>query len=129
MGEQTLRIQSFTDLNAWREGHRLVLAIYKSTKEFPKEEKFVLVDQLRRCAVSITSNIAEGFSRFGKSEKRQFYRIALGSLTELQNQLLISRDLGYISKEDFDKLAAMSILVSKMINGLINPRIHSVSFP
>lgn len=117
--EKTLRIQSFTDLHAWKEGHRLVLAIYKSTKEFPKEEKFVLVDQLRRCAVSITSNIAEGFSRYGKADKKHFYRVALGSLTELQNQILIAKDLDYISKEDFQKLADMTISVSKMLNGLI----------
>ena len=119
MGNQTLKIQSFTDLNAWKEGHRLVLAVYKHTQEFPKEEKFALIDQLRRSAISITSNLAEGFSRFGKSEKKQFYRIALGSLTELQNQLLIARDLGYISKKDFNNLANMTVAVSKMINGLI----------
>lgn len=118
-GKSTLRIRSFTDLHAWKEGHRLVLSIYKVTKEFPKEEKFVLIDQLRRCSVSITSNIAEGFSRYGKPEKKQFYRIALGSLTELQNQLIISRDLGYISKEDFYRLAEITVSVSKMINGLI----------
>lgn len=117
--EKTLKIQSFTDLHAWKEGHRLVLTVYKVTKDFPKEEKFVLVDQLRRCAVSVTSNIAEGFSRYGKADKKHFYRIALGSLTELQNQLLIARDLEYISKEDFDKLAKVTISVSKMINGLI----------
>lgn len=117
--EPALKIRSFTDLNVWKEGHRLVLAIYKFTKEFPKEEKFALIDQLRRSVISITSNLAEGFSRYGKSEKRQFCRIALGSLTELQNQLLIARDLGYISKNDFNKLAEMTVSVSKMINGLI----------
>lgn len=117
--ETTLKVKSFTDLHAWKEGHRLVLTIYKLTKEFPKEEKFVLVDQLRRCAVSITSNIAEGFSRFGKADKKHFYRIALRSLTELQNQLLISKDLEYITKEDFQKLAEITVKVSKMINGLI----------
>lgn len=118
-GENTLKIHSFTDLHAWKEGHKLVLSIYKLTEEFPKEERFALVDQLRRCSVSITSNIAEGFSRYGKLEKKQFYRIALGSLTELQNQLLIARDLEYISKEDFQKLAGMTVSESRMINGLI----------
>lgn len=113
------KITSFTDLNAWREGHRLVLAIYKETTKFPREERFSLVDQLRRASVSITSNIAEGFSRFGRNEKKLFYRMALGSLTELQNQLLIARDLGYLSKEDFNKLAEMSVTSSKLINGLV----------
>lgn len=67
------KIRSFTDLEAWKEGHKLVLAVYKVTKKFPKEEKYALTDQMRRCAVSITSNIAEGFSRQGKKEKIQFY--------------------------------------------------------
>ncbi len=119
MSDNTLKIHSFTDLHAWKEGHRIVLTIYKLTKQFPKEEKFVLVDQLRRCAVSITSNIAEGFSRYGKADKRHFYRIALGSLTELQNQLLIARDLEYISENDFQTIAEITISVSKLLNGLI----------
>ena len=67
------KIQSFTDLDAWREGHALVLAIYRITRDFPREEQFGLVSQLRRAAVSITSNIAEGFSRLSYKEKRQFY--------------------------------------------------------
>ena len=113
------KITSFTDLNAWKEGHRLMLAIYKETAKFPRDERFCLIDQLRRASISITSNIAEGFSRFGRNEKRLFYRISLGSLTELQNQLLIARDLGYLSKEDFDNLAEMTVGVSKLINGLI----------
>lgn len=119
MSDNTLKIHSFTDLHAWKEGHRIVLAIYKLTKQFPSEERFVLVDQLRRCAVSITSNIAEGFSRYGKADKRHFYRIALGSLTELQNQLLIARDLEYISKNDFQQIAEITVSVSKLLNGLI----------
>ena len=77
-------IRSFTDLNVWREGHKLVLTIYKQTLNFPKSESYALIDQMRRCVVSITSNIAEGFSRSGKKEKTQFYYMALGSLTELQ---------------------------------------------
>ena len=72
-----------------------------------------------RCAVSISSNIAEGFSRNGKKEKTQFFRIALGSLTELQNQLLIARDIGYISHKIFQELAERSVIVAKLINGLI----------
>lgn len=113
------KIKSFTGLNAWREGHHLVLAIYKATESFPNGEKFSLVDQMRRAVVSVTSNIAEGFSRFSKKEKRQFYRMALGSLTELQNQLLIGRDLGYLSGENFNQLAEQSIITGKLINGLV----------
>ncbi|MBI5733396.1 MAG: four helix bundle protein [Candidatus Kerfeldbacteria bacterium] len=92
----TAKIKTFTDLLAWQEGHKLVLMIYKITTDFPKTELFALVDQLRRAAVSITSNIAEGFSHQGYSEKIHFYSIAQGSVTEVQNQLLIARDIGYI---------------------------------
>lgn len=113
------KIKSFTDLNAWQEGHKLAMAIYKMTKDFPKEEQFGLIIQLRRAAVSITSNIAEGFSRYSYKEKSQFYSMALGSLTEIQNQLLIAKDLGYISKEAFTELAKQTVITNKLINGLI----------
>lgn len=73
------KITSFTDLEAWRIGHSLVLRIYKATKLFPREEQFGLISQMQRAAVSITSNIAEGFSRRGAKEKIQFYYLALGS--------------------------------------------------
>lgn len=74
---------------------------------------------MRRCVISITSNIAEGFSRSGKKEKIQFYYTALGSLTELQNQLLIARDLSYIDSELFKEIAEQTVLVQKLLNGLI----------
>ncbi len=112
-------LKSFTQLDAWKEGHILVLMIYQITKTFPKEEIFGLVSQMRRCVVSITSNIAEGFSRQSYREKLQFYTISLGSVTELQNQLLIARDVNFITKEKFMELADQSIKVHKIINGLI----------
>lgn len=112
-------IKSFTDLNAWKEGHKLVLAIYESTKFFPKEEVFGLISQMRRCAVSITSNITEGFSRQSYKEKVQFYSMSQGSVTELQNQLIIARDIGFIEKDKFQEIALQSITVHKIINGLI----------
>lgn len=114
-----ITIKSFTDLNAWIEGHKLVLMIYNMTKLFPKEEMFGLVSQMRRCAVSITSNIAEGFSRQSYKEKVQFYSIAQGSVTELQNQLLVARDVGFIGREKFQEIALQSVTVHKIINGLI----------
>lgn len=112
-------IRSFTDLNAWIEGHKLVLMIYNVSKLFPKEEMFGLVSQMRRCAVSITSNIAEGFSRRSYKEKVQFYSVAQGSVTELQNQLLVARDVGLIGKDKFQEIALQSVTVHKIINGLI----------
>lgn len=113
------KISSFTHLYAWQEGHKLVLLVYKLTRVFPKDELFGITNQMRRCAVSITSNIAEGFSRNSWKEKVQFYATSLGSVTELQNQLLILRDVGYISVKDFSVAAMQSVVVNKIINGLI----------
>ena len=117
MGSNTIR--SFTDLNAWKEGHQLVLMIYKITRSFPVDERFGLTNQVQRAAVSITSNIAEGFSRATSKEKIQFYRISLGSLTEIQNQIIIARDLKYMDQITFSEVAEQSITVSKLINGLL----------
>ncbi|MCK4524941.1 MAG: four helix bundle protein [Candidatus Andersenbacteria bacterium] len=113
------KIKSFTDLIAWQKGHQLVISVYKITNNFPQKEIFALTNQMCRCAISITSNIAEGFSRKGTKEKIQFYHMSLGSLTELQNQLLIARDIDYLSNEEFTKLADQTVEVSKLINGLI----------
>lgn len=113
------KIQTFTDLNAWQEGHKLVLMIYTTTKNFPKEELFGLVNQIRRAGISVTSNIAEGFSRNYLKEKIQFYYMALGSLTELQNQLLIAKDINYIDQSNFKKISQQTIITHKLINGLI----------
>lgn len=116
---ENAKITSFTKLNTWIEGHSLVLSVYKITKAFPRDEMFCLISQMRRCAVSITSNIAEGFSRQSYKEKIQFYLTALGSLTELQNQLLVARDVGYLSAEAFQAIASQTVVVSKLLNGLI----------
>jgi len=113
------KIKSFTDLKAWQTGHNLVVGIYKITRSFPKEEQFGLTNQLRRAVVSITSNIAEGFSRQSLKEKIQFYYIALGSLTEVQNQILIAKDVNYLDEKDFKDLSSQTIEANKIINGLI----------
>ena len=119
MENEKSKIKSFTDLNAWKEGHKLLLDVYKISGGFPEKEIFGLTSQMRRCAVSITSNIAEGFSRQSFKEKIQFYFMALGSVTEIQNQLLISRDIGYLTKDKFDPLAKQTIKLKKIIFGLI----------
>lgn len=113
------KIASFTDLKAWQEGHKLVLQVYQATNEFPKTEVFGLTSQLRRAAVSITSNIAEGFSKKTRNEKVQFYRTALASLTEIQNQILIARDIQYLHIDDFNNIANQTVFVSKLTNGII----------
>ncbi len=112
------KIRSFTGLLAWKAGHKLVIDTYKYTEKFPNKEIFGLTNQIRRCVVSITSNIAEGFSRGSIKDKANFYNIALGSLTELQNQILIAKDVKYLAKEEFDILAEQTVEVSKLIHGL-----------
>ena len=119
MNFETQKIQSFKDLNSWKEGHVLVLMVYKETEYFPKREIFGLVSQLRRAAVSLTSNIAEGFSRNTYKDKLQFYAISLGSLTEIENQLLIAKDLSYITPERFSEFDNQIVIVSKLLSGLI----------
>lgn len=120
------KIQSFTDLNAWKKGHVLVLMIYKITKNFLKEELYGLTDQIRRAAVSITSNIAEGFSRTSYKEKTQFYATAMGSLTEVQSQLMIAKDIGYVPEEAFTEIMDQATTVSNILGGLIkNSKIRS----
>ncbi len=117
--EENQKITRFTDLKTWQKGHAPVLNIYKITGQLPNNENFGLTSQIQRSAVSITSNIAEGFSRNGSKEKMQFYTMGRGSLTELQNQLLIARDIHYISKEEFAKVADLSVEVHKLLNALI----------
>jgi len=113
------KIKSFTDLNSWKKSHELVLEIYKITKLFPKDEVFGLTSQIKRSSISITSNLAEGFSRQSYKDKIKFYFIAQGSLTELQNQLLIARDVGYINNNLFQNIADKTVISHKLINGLI----------
>ena len=113
------KIKSFTDLNAWKEGHGVALQIYKITKNFPVDEKYGLVSQMRRAIISTTSNLAEGFSRNSYNEKIHFYGMAQGSLTELQNQIILSRDLQYMSQKDYMEIVDKTIVAHKLINGLI----------
>ena len=113
------KIQKFTDLTTWQEAHKLVLEVYKVTDDFPPKEQFGLTNQMRRAVISITSNIAEGFSRQTIPDKIHFYVMSHGSTTELQNQLLASRDIGYLKKKYFEQLAEQTVTVHKLITGLI----------
>lgn len=113
------RIESFTDLNVWKEGHKLVVMVYKITKYFPKEETYSLTDQMRRAASSITANVAEGFGRQTYKEKVQFYYMAKGSLSELKNFILIAKDIGYLSIEQLGQLAEQANTVDQILQGFI----------
>ncbi len=114
-----IKIKNFTDLNTWKQGHELVIMIYNITKIFPKEELYSLVDQMRRAVVSVTSNIAEGFGRHSYKEKVQFYYLANGSLVELENQIIISKDIGYLDEENYNILLSQLVLTQQILQGLI----------
>jgi four helix bundle protein len=112
-------VKSYRDLVAWSCAHDLALCVYKITWGFPDDEKFGLTSQMRRCAISVSSNIAEGYGRFGYKDKLRFYIIARGSVTELDNQLLISRDLGFLPEEDYNDAQGKLIKSHKLLQGLI----------
>ncbi|MGO2103673.1 MAG: four helix bundle protein [Psychroflexus halocasei] len=107
----------YKELDAWKESMKLVKLVYEITQNFPDEEKYGLVSQLRRASVSIPSNIAEGCSRSSNKEYKRFVEIALGSILELETQLIIATELNFLQKENliFDKIEN----TIKIINGLI----------
>lgn len=109
----------FSDLKAWQSGHQVVLKVYKLTVQFPKSELFGLVSQMRRAAVSITSNLAEGFGRSSVKEKLHFYSFAHGSLTELENQIIISKDIQLLNQAEFILLKEQVRELDKIISGLM----------
>lgn len=116
---EDIKIQSFTGLEAWKVGHKLVLDVYRTSDELPVKEQFGVISQMRRSSVSVTSNIAEGFSRRTKQDKVHFYTMATGSLMELQNQMLVGRNVSYMDNETFQDLADQAVRTHKLISGLI----------
>ncbi|MCB0167104.1 MAG: four helix bundle protein [Anaerolineae bacterium] len=111
------KILHFQQLEVWQEAHKLTLLVYKITKAFPSEEKFGLVSQMRRAAVSIPANIVEGFKRRSPRDKLRFYNIAEGSLEEVKYFFILSKDLNYISSAD--ELINQAEAVGRLLNGLI----------
>ncbi|HAJ33887.1 MAG TPA: four helix bundle protein [Candidatus Atribacteria bacterium] len=112
-------MKSFKDLRIWQKGIEIVTDIYTLTKKFPKEELFSLTSQLRRSAISIPSNIAEGFKRFHNKEYKQFLFITLGSCAELETQIIIAKELKYINEIEEAKLAEKLDHISRMTSSLI----------
>jgi four helix bundle protein len=112
-------VKSHRDLIVWQRALELCTAIYKTTARFPGEEKFGLVSQMRRAAVSIPSNIAEGHGRLTTSEYRHFLGIARGSLKELETQILIAHRLGYLGESATNACRALAGEVSRMLSTLI----------
>lgn len=114
------KIQNFKQLRIWQKGIDVVKDVYRLSKDFPREELYGLTTQMRRAAVSIPSNIAEGFKRNHKNEYRQFLHFALGSAAELETQLIIAQELGFLKKEKLsDSLNDLDYL-GRMISLLLN---------
>ena len=114
--------KSFEDLIVWQKAHQLVLYVYKVTKDFPKNEIYGLTSQLRRAAVSVPANIAEGFKKRGKPDKARFMNIAQGSLEECRYYFILARDLGYIDiRELMLKLEEVSKLLESYTNAILAP--------
>lgn len=111
-------ISSFQDLNVWKEGIAITLAIYKLTGRFPDHERFGLVSQMRRCTVSIPSNIEEGHARLSTREYLRYLSIALGSLAELETQLPLAKELGFAQSDAAVDLLGKSSRLGKQIRSL-----------
>lgn len=114
----------FTELIVWQKAHKLVLEIYKTTKQFPKEETYGLTSQIRRAAISIPANIVEGYRRRGKLDKSKFFNVSQGSLEEVKYFLLLAKDLNYINENNLESLTEE---VGKLLDSYMKKILSSVS--
>ena len=115
--------KSFEDVLAWQKAHSFVLAVYEVTRNFPDFERFGLISQFQRAAVSIAANIAEGYRKLSQADKLRFLNIAQGSLEECRYYIILSRDIGYISVQVYDelriKLNEASLLLNAYVKGIL----------
>ncbi|MCC1484433.1 four helix bundle protein [Winogradskyella immobilis] len=111
---------SFEKLDVWKEANQLAIFVYKITNQYPNEEKFGLISQMRRCSVSVSSNIAEGTSRLTKKDKAHFMTIAYSSAIELLNQAIISYELKFISEDHYNSIRLNIESITNKINALRN---------
>jgi four helix bundle protein len=110
---------SYRDLIVWQHAVKFVTHIYDATRSFPKEERYGLTNQLRRAAISVPSNIAEGQGRLSPREFRQFLGQARGSMLEVETQLIIAQNLGYLDKQTFSQLESEAKSIARMLNRLV----------
>lgn len=110
----------YTDLDVWKETRALVLQLYVVTKQFPEEERYGLASQIKKSAISVPSNIAEGCGRRTSADTLYFLHIARGSLYEVETQLYLASDLKYIKEEQFTKTMKKVVDCKKLLNGFIN---------
>ena len=114
------KISSYKELIVWQKSYELSVSIYRLTENFPKKEDFSLTSQMRRCSLSIPSNIAEGYNRNHRKEFIQFLQIAYGSAAELETQLQLSRDVGYVDKDVYTELNDILLEILKMLNVMLS---------
>ena len=114
----------FEDILAWQKAHAFVLLVYRVTGHLPEVERFGLISQFRRAAVSIEANIAEGYKKLSKADKLRFFNISQGSLEECRDYIILSRDLDFLQKDEFEALCTSIEEASKLLNayckGVIN---------
>jgi|SRR3989338_6372051 len=120
-------MKSYKDLIVWQKSVNLCVEVYKTTEKFPKSELYGLINQIRRCSVSIPSNIAEGQKREHLKEFIQFLRIAYGSGAELETQLVIAQKIGYLKTNEFSNLNSILEEIMKMLNKLINSSLRTTN--
>lgn len=111
--------KSYRDLVAWQQAMKPAMATYRRSRQFPKQEMFGLTAQIRRSAISVPSNIAEGQGRFSPREFRQFLSHAMGSLMELETQAILARELGYWKNDEADEILELAARVGRLANGLV----------
>lgn len=121
-----MRIFSFEKLIAWQKGRELAILIYKTTKNFPKDEVFGLTSQMRRCSISIASNLAEGSGRSSMKEKARFSEIAYSSSLELLNQVILSFDFEYLDENQYIQIRETITEVNMLIDGLHKSQISNI---
>ncbi|MGE5113993.1 MAG: four helix bundle protein [Acidobacteriaceae bacterium] len=112
-------MKNFRDMVVWQRSHQLTLGVYKATQKFPREELYGLISHLRRSSSSVPCNIAEGCGRRGNGEFHKFLQIAMGSASEVEYQLLLSYELGYVAETEYRDLSKDIVEVKKMLAGLI----------
>lgn len=112
-------MKDFRKLIVWEKAHKLTLEVYRITSLFPREELYGLTSQIRRASVSIPANFAEGCGRDSEGELLRFMRIAMGSSSELEYEILLAQDLGYLSIEEFNEISRDLVEVRKMLNAFI----------
>jgi len=112
-------VRNFRELKVWEKAHQLTLSVYRTTTDFPAEEKFGLTSQLRRAAAAIPANIAEGCGRAGERELARFLQIAMGSASELEYHLLLAHDLEFVDTASYQQLHECTTEVKRMLTSFI----------